>query len=81
MAVTNAAKPVASIATLADYPVNGYWQYEGTVAHRFAGNTITYNISGLNTAEQVTGSGAARYVHVSISNRVGARRRSYGCAG
>jgi serralysin len=47
-----AAKPVASIAQLADYLVNGFWQYNGTIAHRFASNTITYNINALNSAEQ-----------------------------
>src|SRR5437879_4682107 len=50
--VTSAAQPVASIATLADYLVNGFWQYNNTVAHRWASNTITFNISGLNSAEQ-----------------------------
>ena len=50
--VTSAAKPVASIATLADYLVNGYWQYNNTIAHHWASNTITYNITGLNSAEQ-----------------------------
>ncbi len=48
----SAAKPVASIAQLADYLVNGFWQYNGTIAHRFASNTITYNINALNSAEQ-----------------------------
>ena len=49
---TSAAKPVASIATLADYLVNGFWQYNNAIAHHWASNTITYNISGLNSAEQ-----------------------------
>ena len=49
---TSAAKPVASIATLADYLVNGFWQYNSTIAHHWASNTITYNINGLNSAEQ-----------------------------
>ncbi|MFG3591849.1 M10 family metallopeptidase C-terminal domain-containing protein [Bradyrhizobium sp. RDI18] len=47
-----AAKPVASIATLANYLVNGFWQYNNNVAHHFASNTITFNINGLNSAEQ-----------------------------
>ena len=47
-----AAKPVASIAQLADYLVNGFWQYSGAIAHHFASNTITYNINALNSAEQ-----------------------------
>ncbi|NOJ47785.1 M10 family metallopeptidase C-terminal domain-containing protein [Bradyrhizobium archetypum] len=50
--VTSAAKPASSIATLADYLVNGFWQYNNTIAHHWASNTITYNISGLNSAEQ-----------------------------
>ena len=50
--VVTAAKPVASIATLADYLVNGFWQYNNTLAHHWASNTITYNITGLNSAEQ-----------------------------
>ncbi|MEH2519003.1 serralysin [Bradyrhizobium sp. AZCC 1610] len=50
--VTSAAKPVASIATLADYLVNGFWQYNNTIAHHWASNTISYNINALNAAEQ-----------------------------
>ena len=46
------AKPVATIATLADYLINGFWQNNGTIAHHWASSTITYNISGLNSAEQ-----------------------------
>ena len=49
---TSAAKPVATIAQLADYLVNGFWQYNGTIAHHWATSTITYNIDGLNAAEQ-----------------------------
>ena len=49
---TSAAKPVASIATLADYLVNGFWQYNNAIAHHWSSNTITYNITGLNSAEQ-----------------------------
>ena len=29
----SAGKPVASIATLADYLVNGFWQYNSAIAH------------------------------------------------
>ncbi|MFL6837919.1 MAG: M10 family metallopeptidase C-terminal domain-containing protein, partial [Bradyrhizobium sp.] len=47
-----AAKPVATIPQLADYLVNGFWQYNGTIAHHWASNTISYNINGLNAAEQ-----------------------------
>ncbi len=50
--VVSAPKPVASIATLADYLVNGFWQYNSTPAHHWASNTISYNITGLNSAEQ-----------------------------
>ena len=46
------AKPVATIAQLADYLINGFWQYNGTIAHRWASNTITYNINALNPAEK-----------------------------
>jgi serralysin len=49
---TSAAKPVASIATLADYLINGFWQYNSALAHHWASNTITYNINGLNSSEQ-----------------------------
>src|SRR4051812_31858742 len=50
--VVSAGKPVASIATLADYLVNGFWQYNATPSHHFASNTISYNITGLNSSEQ-----------------------------
>ena len=50
--VLSAPKPVASIATLAAYLVNGFWQYNSLLPHHFASNTITYNISGLNPSEQ-----------------------------
>jgi subtilase family serine protease len=50
--VISASKPVASIATLADYLVNGFWQYNNTPAHKFPANTISYNITGLNSSEQ-----------------------------
>src|SRR2546430_10665876 len=46
------AKLVASIATLANYLVNGFWQYNNTVAHLWPSNTITFNTTGLNSAEQ-----------------------------
>ncbi|WKA30777.1 M10 family metallopeptidase C-terminal domain-containing protein [Bradyrhizobium roseum] len=50
--MVSASKPVVSIATLADYLVNGFWVYNSTPAHHFSSNTITYNITGLNAAEQ-----------------------------
>ncbi len=46
------AKPVATIPQLANYLVNGFWQYNGALAHHWASNTISYNITGLNAAEQ-----------------------------
>jgi serralysin len=46
------AKPVATIAQLADYLVNGFWQDNRTIAHHWASHTISYNIDGLNPAEQ-----------------------------
>jgi serralysin len=50
--VVNAGKPVASIATLADYLVNGFWSYANDTPHHWASHTISYNINGLNSAEQ-----------------------------
>jgi peptidase M10/serralysin-like protein/Big-like domain-containing protein/matrixin len=49
---TSASQPVGTIAQLADYLVNGYWQFNGTVAHHFASNTITYNLGDLTPTEQ-----------------------------
>jgi len=48
----NAAKPIAPIAQLADYLVNGYWSSSGTIAHHWGIRTISYNIDGLTTAEK-----------------------------
>ena len=56
-------KPVATIATLADYLINGFWQYNSSIAHHWASNTITYNISGLNTAEQFLAQSALQAWH------------------
>ena len=50
--VTSAPKPVGTIAQLADYLVNGFWQYNNTIAHHWASSTVSYNINGLNTAEK-----------------------------
>ena len=60
---TNAAKPVAAISTLADYLVNGFWQYNNTIAHHWASSTITYNINGLNAAEQFLAQSALQAWH------------------
>src|SRR5882757_11591 len=46
------AKPVATTAQLASYLVNGFWAYNGAIAHHWGSNTITFNIGGLNAAEQ-----------------------------
>src|ERR1700754_5029219 len=59
----SAAKPVASIATLADYLVNGYWLDNSEIAHHWASNTITYNISALNAAEQFLAQSALQAWH------------------
>ncbi len=56
-------KPVGTIAQLADYLINGFWQYEGTIAHHWATNTITYNISGLTAAEQFLAQSALNAWH------------------
>jgi serralysin len=47
------AKPVGTVPQLANYLVNGFWQYNGEIAHHWASSTITYNISGLTAAEQL----------------------------
>jgi len=48
----SAAKPVATIAGLADYLVTGFWSYNNALPHHWASNTITYNVTGLNPDEQ-----------------------------
>jgi Ca2+-binding RTX toxin-like protein len=48
----SAAKPVASIAQLSDYLVNGFWAYNSALSHHWFSSTITYNIAGLNPDEQ-----------------------------
>ena len=48
----SAAKLPGATTQLADYLVNGFWQYNGTIAHNWASATITYNISNLTSAEQ-----------------------------
>lgn len=42
----------ASIPTLADYLVNGFWTGYNTIAHHWASNTITYNLGNLDSTEQ-----------------------------
>jgi Ca2+-binding RTX toxin-like protein len=57
------AKPVATIAQLADYLVNGFWAYNSTIAHHWSSNTVSYNISGLNAAEQFLAQSALEAWH------------------
>src|SRR5262245_65248837 len=46
------SSPVASIATLATWLVNGFWQNQSALPHHWASNTITYNLGNLNAQEQ-----------------------------
>jgi serralysin len=57
------AKPVATIATLGNYLINGFWQYNNSIAHHWASSTVTYNISGLNAAEQFLAQSALQAWH------------------
>jgi hypothetical protein len=53
--LTVTVSPAATLATvpqLADYLVNGFWQWAGGTAHHWATNVITYNLGDLNSAEQ-----------------------------
>jgi len=59
----NAAMQVAAIPTLANYLINGFWQYNGTIAHHWASSTITYNINGLNAAERLLAQSALNAWH------------------
>ncbi|VIO76637.1 Serralysin [Bradyrhizobium ivorense] len=45
-------KPVATISQLANYLVSGFWAYNNALPHHWGSNTITYNLNGLNSAEQ-----------------------------
>ena len=56
-----------TIAQLADYLVNGYWSSRGTIAHRWASHTITYNLGDLNAQEQ-TDALAALTLWSSVAN-------------
>lgn len=57
------AKPTGTIAQLADYLLNGFWQYAGEIAHHWPTNTISYNITGLNAAEQFLAQSALNAWH------------------
>jgi Ca2+-binding RTX toxin-like protein len=58
-----AVKPVATIAQLADYLVNGFWAFNHASAHHWASSTISYNIDGLNAAEQFLAQSAMNAWH------------------
>lgn len=51
---TNAgsSSAVASIETLANWLINGFWQNQGALPHRWTSSTITYNLGNLNAQEQ-----------------------------
>jgi hypothetical protein len=59
----SASKPLVTVPQLADYLINGFWQYNYTIAHHWASNTITYNINGLNAAEQFLAQSALNAWH------------------
>jgi serralysin len=61
--VNSAAKPVATIPQLADYLINGFWQFNNTIAHHWSTSTISYNISGLTAAEQFLAQSALEAWH------------------
>src|SRR5258706_5604969 len=61
--ISSAAKPVATVPQLADYLVNGFWQYNNTIAHYWSSSTISYNISGLTAAEQFLAQSALEAWH------------------
>jgi serralysin len=54
---------VATVPQLADYLINGFWQYNHTIAHHWGSSTITYNISGLNANEQMLAQSALNAWH------------------
>ncbi|MCC8937322.1 M10 family metallopeptidase C-terminal domain-containing protein [Bradyrhizobium sp. Arg68] len=45
-------KPVATTSQLANYLVSGFWAYNNALPHHWGSSTITYNLNGLNSAEQ-----------------------------
>ena len=59
----NAGQPVGTIAQLADYLVNGYWQAQGSVPHHWFSNTITYNLGNLTASEQALATAALNLWH------------------
>src|SRR5207244_912914 len=60
---TSAGQPVGTIAQLADYLINGFWQWDGYIAHHWGSNTVTYNFGNLNAAEQALATAALNAWH------------------
>ncbi len=60
---SSAAKPVATIPQLADYLVTGFWQFAGEIPHHWGSTTISYNITGLTTAEKFLAQSALQAWH------------------
>lgn len=56
-------KPVGSVAQLADYLVNGFWQFDKTIAHHWSSNTLTYNIEALTSDEKALAQSALEAWH------------------
>ena len=46
-------KPIGTVPQLADYLLDGFWQYAGEIPHHWEITSLTYNISGLNSGEQL----------------------------
>src|SRR5262249_21861254 len=59
----SAGQPAATIPQLADYLVNGYWQFNSTNAHHWGSNTISYNLGNLNATEQTIALAALNLWH------------------
>ena len=54
----NAPTTSASVPTLADYLLNGYWAWAGSSAHHWSHSNISVNITGLNATEQALATAA-----------------------
>lgn len=50
---TISAKPFGSIAQIADYEINGFWQFTGSTARAWDHSIVTVDISQLAPAEQI----------------------------
>ena len=79
------SSPVASVDTLADWLVNGFWQNQGALPHHWASNTITYNLGNLNAQEQALALSAmnawyevANITFVPVSSRANISFNHYG---